>query len=229
MNELQHIAYVIPHTDVTAEMDCHIMLPGHVLHAQRMWLGEVGENAERKMVEEELPGALRCLKGIVPYKCAIFGCTSASAVNGADGMAEIERLMTSELGCPSITVLRAVLNEIERRRARSVAVLTPYSEEVNRFFRETIERFGVQISYISGMGLSIDTEVAALKPKDILAYAQAQKGLIPGHTDLCFFSCTNLRAAEIRTHLEGLMECPCISSNQCVIDWIKALPDASSN
>lgn len=34
MKELEHVAYIIPHTDVTAEMDCHAMLPGHVLHVQ---------------------------------------------------------------------------------------------------------------------------------------------------------------------------------------------------
>lgn len=58
MKELEHVAYIIPHTDVTAEMDCHAMLPRHVLHVQRMWLDEVGEDAERKMVAQELPRAL---------------------------------------------------------------------------------------------------------------------------------------------------------------------------
>lgn len=192
-----------------------------------MWLDEVGEDAERKMVAQELPRALRCLKGIVPYKCAVFGCTSASAVNGVDGMVEIERLMTRELNCPSITVLRAILHEIERRQARSVAILTPYNDAVNRFFRETITRCGVQVSYISGMGLSADTEIAALKPAEILAYAQRQKNLLPDHTDLCFFSCTNVRAAELCDRLAVLMGLPCISSNQCVIDYIKSMPASS--
>lgn len=223
MDELKHVAYLLPHTDVTAEMDCLAMLPGHVIHAQRMWLDEVGEEAERKMVAEELPKALRYLKGVVPYQCAVFGCTSASAANGREGMLEIERLMERELGCPAITALGAVLREIERRKAQSVAVLTPYTSQVNVFFKETMEKFGVPVPYISGMGLSSDNEIAALKPMEILAYAQSQSKQIPECADLCFFSCTNVRAAEICGQLEECVGRPLITSNQCVIDYIKSL------
>lgn len=224
MKELEHIAYVIPNTDVTAEMDCLTMLPGHVLHVQRMWLAEVSEAAEQKMVAEELPMALRYLKGVVPYKCAVFGCTSASAANGKAGMLEIERLMEEALGCPATTVLGAVLREIERRKARSVAILTPYTQEVNAFFQSTMEKFDVNVSFIAGMGLSSDNEIAALKPAEILSYARSQKERIPHSADLCFFSCTNVRAAEIRSQLSDLMGLPFITSNQCVIDYIKSLP-----
>lgn len=105
VENLRHVAYLLPHTDVTAEMDCARMLPGHVIHVQRMWLDDVGEEAERRMVAEELPAALRYLKGVAPYGCAVFGCTSASAANGREGMLAIERQMRRELSCPSITAL----------------------------------------------------------------------------------------------------------------------------
>ena len=98
-------------------MDCLRMLPGHVVHAERMWLDEVGKQAEQKMVRDELPRALRYLKGIAAFKCAVFGCTSASVANGRAGMEAIEKLMSDELGCPAITVFGAVLREIRARHA----------------------------------------------------------------------------------------------------------------
>lgn len=223
MENRKHVAYLLPHTDVTSEMDCQRLLPSHVIHVQRMWLDDVGQEAERTMVERELPAALRYLKGVAPYQCAVFGCTSASAVNGREGMLAIQRQMEQELGCPAITALGAVLWEIERRQARSVAVLTPYTREVNCFLRETLETFGVSVCHIAGMGLSGDGDIAALEPQAILDYTRSQRSSIPARTELCFFSCTNARSAEIRDQLEACAGRPFITSNQCVIDYIKAL------
>ena len=64
MKEFSHVAYLIPHTDVTGEIDCHRMLPDCVVHVKRMWLDEVSEEAERKMVQEELPRALHYLLSV---------------------------------------------------------------------------------------------------------------------------------------------------------------------
>ena len=72
-----------------------------MVHVKRMWLDEVSEEAERKMVQEELPRALHYLKGITNFQCAVFGCTSASAANGREGMLAIEKTMQDALGCPA--------------------------------------------------------------------------------------------------------------------------------
>ena len=225
VGELPHIAYVAPHTDVVGEMDCLRMLPDHVVHTERMWLDEVSEQAEQKMVCDELPRSLRYLKGIAPFKCAIFGCTSASVVNGRAGMETIEKLMSDELGCPAITVFGAVLKEIRTRHAKSVAVFTPYTNEVNAFLKNTMETFGVNVIYMAGIGLVSDNDIAALTPKEIKSFAQKKAPELPEETDLCFFSCTNVRSAEVREDLSQILGRPLITSNQCVIDFIKGLPE----
>ena len=33
---MEHVAYLIPHTDLTGEMDCARFLPGCVMHVERM-------------------------------------------------------------------------------------------------------------------------------------------------------------------------------------------------
>lgn len=225
MKELAHVAYLIPHTDVTEEMDCRRLLPGHVVHVERMWLDEVTEEAEKKMVHEEFPRALRYLTGIVPFKCAVFGCTSASVADGREGMEAIERLMREKLGCPSITVFGAVLKEIQARKAKNVAILTPYTDEVNGFFKKTMEDYGVHVVYMAGIGLINDTEIAALTPEVIETFTRNKAAEIPEETDLCFFSCTDVRSAEIREELEEILQRPLITSNQCVIDFIKSLQE----
>ena len=221
--KMEHVAYLIPHTDLTGEMDCARFLPGCVMHVERMWLGEVSEEAERKMLEEEFPRALRYLKGLCGYKCAVFGCTSASAAEGMEGMIRLEREMEQALGCPSVTALGAVLKEIREYGAGNVAILTPYTEEVNRFFRDTVEKFGVSVCFAAGMGISDDRKIAELLPEEILEFAERTAARIPEEADLCFFSCTNLRAAEIRGELEAALHRPVITSNQCIIDYIRKL------
>ena len=74
------------------------------------------------------------------------------------------------------------------------------------------------------MGLSDDGEIAALNPEAVFAFAEGQKASFPGQTDLCFFACTNVRAAEIRDRLAQCLGRPCITSNQCIIDYIRSLP-----
>lgn len=112
MKEWRHVAYVIPNTDVTGEMDFLTLAPDYVVHAQRMWLG-------------------------------------------------------------------AVLHEIERHQAKSVAMFTPYTGDANTFVKGTMEKFGVNVCFISGMGLVSDIDIAARKPDEILAYVADRKDQIP--------------------------------------------------
>ena len=133
-----------------------------MVHVKRMWLDEVSEEAERKMVQEELPRALHYLKGITNFQCAVFGCTSASAANGREGMLAIEKTMQDALGCPAITAFGAVLRQIERYQPKTLSILTPYTEDVNAFFKKTMEEFGVSVAFIRGMGLVSDNDIAAL-------------------------------------------------------------------
>lgn len=221
MKEFSHVAYLIPHTDVTGEIDCHRMLPDCVVHVKRMWLDEVSEEAERKMVQEELPCTLHYLKGITNFQCAVFGCTSASAANGREGMLAIEAMMRDALGCPAITAFGAVLRQIERYQPKTLSILTPYTEDVNAFFKKTMEEFGVSVAFIRGMGLVSDNDIAALTPEKILAFSRHTAWDLPRETDLCFFSCTNVRSAEIRQELSAVLKVLVITSNQCVIDFVR--------
>ena len=64
----KHLALLIPHTDVMLESDFRAALPEEwVCHACRMYLEEVGEEAEKRMVDEGVPSALKTLRGIVPF------------------------------------------------------------------------------------------------------------------------------------------------------------------
>lgn len=77
------------------------------------------------------------------------------------------------------------------------------------------------MAFIRGMGLVSDNDIAALTPEKILAFARHTAWDLPGETDLCFFSCTNVRSAEIRQELSAVLKVPVITSNQCMIDFVR--------
>ena len=220
MDKRRHIALAIPHTDRTLEMDFQTLSAGLVIHTHRMWLEDVSGEAERLMVSEEFPKALKSLQDAGPYSCAVFGCTSASVAQGRKGMERIEAEMSRVLSCPAISAFGTVLRQIERMQAKTIAVLTPYIDEVNQFFQEAMEQFDVEVSFINGMGLLRDQEIAAVQPEEILAFAQREKACIPSTAELCFFSCTNFRAAEICKELSQVLGMPVITTNQCIIDHV---------
>lgn len=219
--EEKRIALIIPHTDTTLETDLQKNLPkDYILHTHRIWLDEVGEEAERKMVDEELPKGLAFLKGIADFDGVVFGCTSASAVYGVGGLKRLEAFISSELNCRGISAFGAVLSQISKRNPKSVSLITPYTPEVNGFMVKSLNEFGVAVSFHAGLGLVDDRDISKVKPESILDLIENRKEEIQSKSDLLFVSCTNFRAMEIREKIENLLEMDVITSNHSIFDWI---------
>lgn len=162
----KHLALLIPHTDVMLESDFRAALPEEwVCHACRMYLEEVGEEAEKKMVDEGVPSTLKTLRGIVPFDGVVFGCTSASAVYGKEGLERLHRQMGQALDCPAQSAFGALKERILQKGGPDLALFTPYTAPVNRFFCRTLESFGLRVVFQVGLGLSSDPEIAACPPE----------------------------------------------------------------
>ena len=218
--DLQRIALLLPNTDTILETDLQISLPSNIIiHTARMQLDEVGKEAEKRMVDEELPRAVSALKHITNFDGAVFGCTSASAVYGEEGLSRISRELEDGLDCPATNAFSAVLSEIRYFKARRIGLLTPYTSEVNKFFTETLDRFGISCGACHGLGISDDTRIARVEPQEIMEAAKQLEHELKKQ-DLLLLSCTNLRAAEIRNAIGKMLELPVITSNQAIINWI---------
>lgn len=216
----KRIALLIPHTDTVLEADLQRELGGRwIIHTTRLWLDSVGEEAEKRMVDIALHDGIRTLEGITSFDHAIFGCTSASVVYGRTGMDHIERLLSDRFRCPGISAFGAAMGEISAHGASSIALLTPYTAEVNCFMEHSIKQFGVKTIYANGLNLSKDTEIAQIQPESILSFAINCRDRL-SKAELLFLSCTNLRALEIREELENLLGIPVVTSNYSIIQYI---------
>lgn len=218
---LSRVALLIPHTDITLETDLKRELPNnYVIHAQRLHLGEVGLEAEKKMIRESLPVALDNLEGITDFDFVVFGCTSASAVHGKNGVGELEKLVADRLGCISKSALGAVLDQLNKIGNRSIALVTPYDDEVNTFMIDVLEEFGFNVDYSCGMGLRNDLDISKVEPLEIIEFAKNNKEGITSFEGTVLVSCTNLRATEVIEELRQVLERPVVTSNQSIISWL---------
>lgn len=220
--EHKRIALIIPHTDITLETDLQNYLPNnYAIHTQRIWLDDVSEVAEKKMVDVDLPKGIQYLKDITTFDAAIFGCTSASAVYGVKGLKRIEQQLSDELGCRSISAFGGVLREINKLQAKKIALFTPYTESVNQFMMNSLKDFGVNVVYSNGLGLINDSDICKVKPNHIYDFILNHRNdLKQTEADLCFISCTNFRAMEVREDLEDLLDIRVITSNYCIYTFI---------
>ena len=217
---VKRIALLLPHTDSTLETDLQRGLPPDVvLHTARLWLDEVGEDAEKRMVDEALPAGIKTLQGIARFDAAVFGCTSASAVYGASGLQKINRLMCDAFDCPAITAFEAVLQALQALEG-PVALLTPYAEEVNRFMVESLAAFNIKVAFAAGMGIRADPKIAQVTPQRIEAFVQSHKNAILSTSKTLLVSCTNLRALEAIDSVTQNLGMNVVTSNQSIINWI---------
>lgn len=220
----KRLALFIPHTDTTLETDLQRRLAGRwILHTCRMQLDEVGEEAERRMVDEALPAALDAMNEITSFDAAVFGCTSASAVYGAEGVERLHRRMEEALGCPVMSAFGGLLCGLEKLGWPKAALLTPYTSEVNEFLCNTMREFGIDVAFKAGLGLESDPEIAKVAPRQIVAMAQKYRENIRASAGVLILSCTNLRAVEAQAAVEGAVGLPVLCSNGALLDWIEAL------
>src|SRR5262245_47713285 len=214
--EWRRVGVVVPSSNTTVEADFMRALPvGVTVHTARMFLAETTAEAERRMVRDHVPRAVTDLATLRPHVVA-FACTSAGAVLGADGEAALIDSIARETGAPVVSTNDAIGRAIERQGRKRVVVLTPYVDELNQAIQAGLERRGLTIVHIAGLGITDNFGIGSVTPAEIVAFAERE--LAGKACDLLFVSCTNFRAVEARPLLMQRFGVPVVTSNQATIE-----------
>jgi maleate isomerase len=212
----RRVGIIVPSSNTTVEADFVRALPaGVTVHAARMFLAETTAEAERRMIHDHVPTAVTDLATLRPHVVA-FACTSGGAVLGADGETTLIGNIASETGAPVVSTNDAVGKAIERQGTKRIAVLTPYVDELNQAIRAGLERRGLTVVHIAGLGITDNFGICNVTPSEIVAFAERE--LAGLSYDLVFVSCTNFRAVEARPLLIQRFGVPVVTSNQATID-----------
>ena len=211
------LGLLVLQADETLEADMRRMLPD--AHA-RLYVSRVPSAPEVSTqtlarMEPELAGAARLLPGTRPYRVVGYGCTSGTAVIGADRVAAAVRS-----GCDAACVTDPMTALVAACRALVVdqlAFLTPYVPPVSEGLRHALDAQGIRCAALGGFDEAEEAKVARI---DAASIWQAVLGLAAKapQAEAVFLSCTNLRTLDLIDPLEAEIGKPVLSSNQ-VLAW----------
>ena len=173
--------------------------------------GEVTASALTDMLEGD--GLERAAELLVWADVAaiVFACTTGSLVHGVGwDRALIDRIERAS-GRPATTTTTAVLEALRTIGATSLAVATPYLDELNRIERAFFEESGFHVAGIAGLGCATDAEIGRLNPADAVALVER---VDTPEADAIFISCTNFHCLPVVEALETRFGTPVVTSNQ---------------
>ncbi|MBI4492034.1 MAG: aspartate/glutamate racemase family protein [Chloroflexi bacterium] len=210
------IGLIVPSSNTIVEADfARSLPPGVTFHTARMFLAETTAEAERRMVTEYVPRSVADLASLYP-RVVVFACTSGGAVLGAEGEARLMDEIAEATRARAVSTNNAVGTCIARLNPRRVAVITPYIDDLNARIRQGLERHGLVVAHIAGLGITDNFALALVPPARIIAFAE--EALAGVDFDLLFVSCTNFRGMEARPTLARRFGVPVVTSNQATID-----------
>lgn len=211
-NGSPRIALIVPHSNTVMEPDfARAQDPPLDVTVWRIQLDDVTPAAEHRMLRDELPRRLQEIAPTGP-DLVVFGCTSAGALGGLGHDSEIARRIRGATGSEVVTVVAAMVEELDASAPTQVALFTPYAGGLTRTVADCVTEAGFTVVTASGMGLLDNTEIGRVSPDEIIDFVtERMRGIYP---DAVFLSCTNWRAMETIAPLSDALGVPVLTSNQ---------------
>lgn len=207
------LGLIVPSSNTTNEPEFYRTLPDGVsLHTARMRLEDADADNLTRMADE----VERCVEllSTAGVDVIAYGCTTGSLVKGPGYDEEIESRIREAAGVPGVATAAAIKRAFDALGLESLAITTPYIEDLNRREVEFLDAAGYDVHDITGLGIKPNLEIGRQRPET--AYREAQR-LEHEDADGIFVSCTNYRTFEVIDSLERDLDKPVVTSNQATL------------
>lgn len=208
------IGLIVLATDQTMEHEFRriVRQDGVALYESRIFNDTIiAPHTLRAMRERIAPAAELILPGL-PLDVVAFGCTSAAMELGEEVVFDEIHKARPEVVCT--TPITAALAAFDALDVGRVAVLTPYSADINRTVRRYICARGYEVPVMATFNRPNDHEAARISVDSI---QEAVKSLAAeDEVDAVFVSCTSLRLAEFARDIEAEVGKPVTSSDHAL-------------
>lgn len=155
------VGLIVPSSNTVMEPDFHRALgDGAAVSTARMFLESVTREAEIVMVRNELPRALRLIRTVAPG-VVVFGCTSAASLEELEDDVSLAGPIREVTQTPVVTVIGAVLQQLERIQPQRIAVFTPYVADLTESVADCIRDAGFNIAQTAAWASSATVRSAA--------------------------------------------------------------------
>lgn len=207
------LGLVVPSSNTTNEPEFQRVLPeGVSLHTARMRLVDAIADELSDMADE----IDRCvdLLSTADVDVVAYGCTTGSLVAGPRYDEQIESRLSDLGSVPAVATAASIKRAFETLGLESLAIATPYVDDLNERERTFLEAAGYEVTGITGLGIGSNVDIGRQRPET--AYREAQSVDTPD-ADGLFLSCTNYRTFEVIPALEADLGKPVVSSNQATL------------
>ena len=210
------LGLIVLQSDETLEYDLRRLLPeqGVALYTSRVPSGaEVSTDSLAKM-GSSLTHSAQLLPPTLTFDTVGYGCTSGTAVIGAEKIASLIRA-----GCHTAQVtepLTALIAACTKFRIQRLALLSPYVEEVSARLRYRLAEAAIDTPQFGSFNEACETKVAHIAPDSVID--AATQLFQRGGCQAIFLSCTNLQTLDVIAEIEARCGCPVWSSN-LVLGW----------
>lgn len=213
------VGLLIPSPNAVMEVDFYRSLPHDTtLHTARMYMPDTSPASEEQMLDQFTVPAARMVGTVQPH-IVVFGSTSACLLRGRDYDRELCERVGELTGAEPVSVVESVTQALIDARASRVAVVTPYTDDVNRRIKAALEADGIAVTALYGMGLS-PGHSATVTPESIYSFVQARVGTtVPG--DALFIASTDYHAMSALSLLKIAYAVPIITANLAALQAVK--------
>jgi len=208
------IGLVVLSSDQTIEYEYRRLmnLPGVAVYHSRIANANAISRESLRAMEAGLTEATRLLLPQVPIDVVGYGCTSASMEIGEERVVGLMKAARPESRCTTpVTAARAAFAELGMK---TIALLTPYTEEINKHIRGYLEDRGIDVPVMGTFNVADDRAACRIRPASIrdAAIELGRDSAVDG----VFVSCTSLRVAGVIEDIENALGKPATASNHAM-------------
>ncbi len=119
----------------------------------------------------------------------VYGCTAAGFLAGPEGDAALARDLAQGTGLKVVTTARSMVQRLQSIGARTIAVVTPYSDTVNAQLVEFLADGGIAVGRLDSLRAQDLAALCAIRAPEVDALARRTMG---ADCDALFIGCTQL-------------------------------------
>lgn len=156
-----------------------------------------------------------------------YGCTASGFIKGPGYDQEICDEIKAITGIPGTTTIASVTEALRVFDATRVSVASPYEPWANEKLRSFLEKSGVEVLTIQGLGTQAHSAITREQIEALVVAVDRPEA------QAIFISCTNFRTLEIIESLEKKLGKPVVTSNSAsmwkmlrIIGESRAVPGA---
>ncbi len=210
------LGLIVLRSDETLEYELRRILPedGVALYTARIPSTQLVSTDSLAGMAASITNTATLLPPELRYNVVGYGCTSGTAVIGAETVAD-----QVNAGCHTAAVtepLTALIFACHQKGVRRLAVLSPYVEDVSAMLRKRLRSAGIETPQFGSFNEANETAVAHISARSVTAAATAL--FQRGGGEAIFISCTNLQTLDVIAEIERKCSCPVWSSN-LVLGW----------